>query len=161
MDKFKGMILGALAGTAAATAFALLGSRQSLIGNIRDHAQDWAEKARNVKENVYDDMSGLIESRRTRRRKVFTTGALLGLLIGAGSAALLTPKTGRQLRKDLSHKYRGVANKTHTVVDFINQNGYRRPIKAFSKVLKSKSLSKKKHPTRTRARVRVSLVKKT
>lgn len=143
MSKVKGMMFGALAGTLIASAFALIGSRGTLIKKLRNQTQGLADKARYVKENVFDDMHDLTESRRSRTRKTFARGAILGLLIGAGSAVLLTPKTGKQLRKHLTDGYQGVTDKTHEVIHFINQNGYRKPLKKLSKVL-----AKKRHSFR-------------
>lgn len=142
MSKLKGMMFGALAGTFIASAFALLGSRQTLIKKFRSQTQGLAERARNVKEN-FEDIYGLMESKRSRNRKTFARGTVLGLLIGAGTAALLTPKSGKQLRRDLTHKYHGVADKTQDVIHFINQNGYRKPFRKLSKVI-----AKRRHRTR-------------
>ena len=148
MSKLKGMMLGALAGTFLASTYALFGSRPDLVKKFRDQTQDLADKARIMKENIFDDMHSMTESKRARSRKTFLRGAILGLLLGAGSAALFSPKTGKQLRKDLTHKYKGMADKTQDIVDFINQNGYRKPIKKLSRILAKKrsSLARHKRP---------------
>ncbi len=144
MAKYKGVVMGALAGTMIATVLAVLGNREVLINKIRNQTDDWADKARNVTENIFGE--DLTISRRNRVRKTFVSGAILGLLVGMGSAALLTPKTGKQLRKDLSQRYQGVADRTQDIVGLINQNGYRKPLKKLSKVL-----SRRKRPARSRA----------
>lgn len=138
MSKLKSVILGALGGSLLASTFALLNSRQTLVKKIRAQTQDWPDKVRNVRENIFEDMYSLTESRSSRRRKIFIGGALLGILMGACSSALLTPKTGRQLRKDLTQKYHGMAHKTHDLVEFINKNGYRKPLKKIARVLATK-----------------------
>lgn len=132
MAKLKDLMLGALAGSMIASTFALLGSRETLLKKLKNQSQDWADKARNVKENV---LEGLTESRKSRLRKTFLFGTVLGFLMGSGSAAFLTPKTGRQLRKNVTQKYHDVADTTQDIMEFINQNGYRKPLKKLSRSL--------------------------
>lgn len=133
MDK-NGLLLGLLTGSVLAASYALFGN-QKIVKNLRNQTQDWAVKARHVKENLFDDIHSLTESRRHHNRKKFMGGALLGLLLGAGTAALLTPKSGAQLRKNLTQTYGDFANKTNDIIDFISHNSYRRPFKSLSKVL--------------------------
>lgn len=138
MGKLKGMMLGALAGSLAASALAFLNNRQTLMNKFRNQKQDWAGKAKNVRENLFGDIRNLTESRRSRNRNIFLRGTVLGLLIGASSAALLTPKTGKQLRKGLTEKYQGVADKTHDIAEFINKKRYSVPLRQLSKAISKK-----------------------
>jgi gas vesicle protein len=145
MSKSKGMMLGALAGTLIASAYTLFNTRESLR-NWSQQTQDWADKAKNVRDNVLD-VRYLTESRRNRGRKTFMQGAILGLLLGAGSAVLLSTKSGKQWRHQLSDRYQDVADKTQDIVKFINQNGYRKPLKKLTK-----SLIKRRHRHSARTR---------
>lgn len=138
MGKVKGMMWGGLTGSLIAATFALLGSRDAVVKKIRSQTSDWADKARNIRENVFEDMRDLTESRRVRTRKTFARGAALGLLVGAGVAALLTPKSGKQLRNQISNRYQGVAEKTTDILHYFNQNGHRRPEKKLAKVISKK-----------------------
>jgi gas vesicle protein len=149
MNKINGIMAGALAGTLLASTYMLLGKRPALIKKLKNHSQEWVDKAKNIKKNLYDDLYDLAESKRSRSRKTFVGGALLGLFIGASSAALLTPKSGRQLRKELNTHYQDVADKTHDILHYINKNGYRRPLNQLKRGLTS-SKRKATHKT-TRA----------
>lgn len=137
MVRYKGIMFGALTGSLLASALTFLGSREKSLRAFKSQTQDWANKAKNIRENVYDIRS-LAESRTSRLRKTFASGAALGLLMGAGLVALLTPKSGRQLRKDLSQGYQGVADKTTEIIHYFNQNGHRKPIKKFVKALEKR-----------------------
>ena len=86
MAKYKGVVMGALAGTMIATVLAVLGNREVLINKIRNQTDDWADKARNVTENIFGE--DLTISRRNRVRKTFVSGAILGLLVGETASVL-------------------------------------------------------------------------
>lgn len=144
MARMKGMLFGALAGSLAASILAFLEPKE--VRRINSQTQDWAEKARNLRENLLDDFQNLTVSRKNRQRNTFLRGALLGLFVGACSAALLTPKSGKQMRKDLGHQYKGLADKTHDIIETIDLNGYYKPLKKLSRSLRSKSKAR----TRTR-----------
>lgn len=55
------------------------------------------------------------ESNNNMNGKDFVIGALLGGIIGAGVALLLAPKSGRELRVDLSDGYQTAAKKTQAL----------------------------------------------
>ena len=57
----------------------------------------------------------------------------MGLLLGAGSAALLTPKSGKQLRKNISDRYQDVADRTQELA--LAVHGYKKPAKKMMRVL--------------------------
>ncbi len=130
----NGVILGVLTGSLIASAYALFGN-QRIVNKLRNQSYEWASRAKNAKENVFENVLGLTESRKSRNRKNFVGGAVLGLLIGVGTAALLTPKSGKQLRKNLTQTYEDMADKTNEVLNFISHNEYRRPLKKLSRFL--------------------------
>lgn len=134
MNKMNGVILGVLTGSLIASAYALFGN-QRIVNKLRNQSYEWASRAKNAKENVFENVLGLTESRKSRNRKNFVGGAVLGLLIGVGTAALLTPKSGKQLRKNLTQTYEDMADKTNEVLNFISHNEYRRPLKKLSRFL--------------------------
>lgn len=144
MRKVKHMLLGAVAGSLLASTLALLGNKNDMKSKLKSQAKNWANLANNFKENI-DDLRDATETRRTRGRKSFAKGAFLGLLLGVGTAALLTPKSGKQLRKNLTQGYHDVADKTSEVIHFINENGHQKPLKKISAFLakKKRSLSKR------------------
>lgn len=47
-------------------------------------------------------------------------GTLIGSALGASTAMLLTPKTTRQIKNQLSSRYRTMANKAQAFLDFVN-----------------------------------------
>ena len=76
----------------------------------------WTNKALKMSENLYNELS--ISDPATKN---FIAGALVGLLVGAGSTALFSPKLGKQIRKNVSDKYHNVADKTQEVMEYINE----------------------------------------
>lgn len=120
--KSKGMLMGIVAGGLIGSLAALLIPKEKNQQSMRKRAQDILEKARHMGEDVVSDIKGWQQPKREETLGTFVSGALLGALIGAGSAALVTPKTGKQLRKELVDGYQGVSDKTHDVIDFIQEN---------------------------------------
>ncbi|MBS4167847.1 YtxH domain-containing protein [Parachlamydia sp. AcF125] len=55
----------------------------------------------------------------------FLKGAFLGGLTGSIAALLLAPKSGRELRNDLSETYEDICEKSHTFGDQLRQTGHR------------------------------------
>lgn len=81
--------------------------------------KNWSDSARKAGEKLLSDIAsfGDLGSDSTKN---FIAGALVGLLVGAGSTALFTPKTGKQLRKNVSNQYQNVAGKTQEIIDLIS-----------------------------------------
>jgi len=50
-----------------------------------------------------------------RNGKTFVKGAVIGTVLGAVTALLLAPKSGRELRKDISDQYHNVSEKTRDI----------------------------------------------
>ena len=89
-------------------------------------------KTEGVSENVLENVKTLTEPKSNFSQAHLISGALIGFLAGAGSAALLTPKTGEQLRKVLSTRSQDLA-------DLINKNGHMK-----KRIAKAKRAVKKK-----------------
>ncbi|GIQ68153.1 YtxH domain-containing protein [Xylanibacillus composti] len=53
--------------------------------------------------------------------KHFAAGAILGALVGAATALLLAPKSGKELRGDIAEGYHQVSEKTHQVADTVGK----------------------------------------
>lgn len=53
--------------------------------------------------------------------KDFVIGVLIGGIIGAAAALLLAPKSGRELRNELTDSYQTVAKKTQELVKQVGQ----------------------------------------
>jgi gas vesicle protein len=135
MSKIKSLVIGAAVGTFLASTIALLGSKSTIAGKISYEAKDPSGFLSNLKNN-FDALRGL-ENRRSKAQKHFSIGALSGLILGIGTALLLAPKTGRQLRKDLKEGYHDVADKTNEVIHYISQNG-EHPVKKVASFLNHK-----------------------
>lgn len=144
MGRTKGMLFGALAGSLIASAVSFLNSQPDLVKKLRRQSQDWTGKAKNIQENLWEDLQSLSESRRIQRRKTFLKGTFLGLLLGIGSAVLLTPKSGKQLRRELTQKYKGVSDKTHDIVEMINRNGYRKQLNQLTRAFRKRKPAMRK-----------------
>ena len=152
MARYKGLMLGAFAGTLLASAIAALSGREDLVKKVRGQAKDLADKAMTIKDNVVEEILERTESKKMRGRKSFAKGTLLGLLLGAGSAALLTPKSGKQLRKNISDRYQDVADRTQELA--LAVNGYKKPAKKMMRVLAHASPFAVKKKTKSRSKSR-------
>lgn len=154
MANYKGLMLGAL----IASAVAALSGRPDIVKKFQNQTKELANKAKNIKNNVLDEILELTESKNSYSKKSFTQGAILGLLLGVGSTALLTPKTGKQLRKNLSDKYQEMAEQSQKIARKVNK--YRQPAKKMARVLAGAahlSLKKKnKVKSRTKSHKRAS-----
>ena len=53
--------------------------------------------------------------------KDFLLGAVVGGVIGAVTALLLAPKSGRELRGDISHQYQNVSEKTKHLASDVSE----------------------------------------
>lgn len=53
--------------------------------------------------------------------KDFLLGAVVGGVVGAATALLLAPKSGKELRTDISDQYRTVSEKTQKIAGEIGQ----------------------------------------
>lgn len=110
--KVKGAVVGAALGS-------LLGSLASLLAP--EHAEKgWASKAKSLGSNLFEDILKTTEGNGTIPD--FVKGALVGLVLGAGSATLLTPSTGKNVRKNLSKGYQNISEKTQDILHFIQKN---------------------------------------
>src|SRR5947209_3483186 len=115
----KGILLGALLGTVAGSMYAAY-SKNNLPG--------WTEKMRDIGENVFTNVKAFTEPAPNNSANLFTSGAVLGLFLGAASGLLLAPKTGKQLRKDLTRKYQNFAGKTQGIVKILYNHQMKHPL---------------------------------
>lgn len=134
----KNVVAGALIGTLLGSVSAILIPKQRKI-LAQLNRPGWAKKARDIGGRVYDEVRHWSEHEKEVDASVFVKGALLGLLLGAGTALLLTPKTGKQLRNNLAQGYQDFADKTQELMEYVNHE---------SPIIKKKparSFAKKKH----------------
>lgn len=138
----KNVISGALVGS-------LLGSLSALlISNDKFNRSEWVEKAKDIGERLYDGVKNWSEPEEDN--SIFVKGAFLGLLLGAGSALLFTPKTGYQVRSNLIKGYRDIADKTQEIMDYVNhkqqsnkKRTLKKPVRKQYAVPKSKMRAKR------------------
>jgi gas vesicle protein len=53
--------------------------------------------------------------------KDFIIGAVVGGLLGAMTALLLAPKSGRELRKDIAEGFETISDKTHQIASTVSE----------------------------------------
>jgi gas vesicle protein len=87
------------------------------------------------KESLEEDFN-LPESRKKNSSKTFIVGTLIGGVIGASSALLFAPKSGKALRQDIETKANNVAHKTSSISHEAKEKG-----KVFADYAKKKSMA--------------------
>jgi gas vesicle protein len=94
-------VLALALGAGAAMLFAPADGAETrrLVGS---RLRDWRGDAEGALERVQHEL-GRREARRRRERR---TSALMGLAAGAGLAALLTPRSGRDVRRGIANRLR-------------------------------------------------------
>lgn len=135
----SGIAMKSVAGALIGSMYALLASKKgrNFVDNLKTHTKDWTEKAKDSTESIIKDVKKWTQPPNQKSpTEFFLKGIMLGVLLGAGSTALLTPKTGRQVRKDLTDAYD----------DLVYKNGMKKPRKLKSTIrtaLKAASTTKK------------------
>lgn len=109
----SGAAIGTLIGTLAAFIYP---RRQEIVDNIRDQS----EKARGLGEALL--RKG--DFRRVEYRDNYWKGGLLGLLVGAGTALLMAPKSGKQFRGQLTRAYNDLSEKSEELIHQFQKNSH-------------------------------------
>lgn len=139
----KKIISGAAIGT-------LLGSLASFLyprrREILEHILDNAENLNSLKDKARGYGEFLLSGgRNTRRRDVlqsYIRGGLFGFAIGAATALLSTPKTGKNLRGQLAKAYRELSEKSEEVIHQFRNNS-QHPLRLRATVKKRKPQRRK------------------
>jgi len=123
MAKTPGVVLGAMMGALLGSVGAVMApKRKELLAEFKNQQKGWAEKAKNISENVYDELKKHWGHEETEvDMGHFVKGAVMGMLVGASSALLLTPKTGKQVRNQLKNQYQHAVDSTQKVIKSINK----------------------------------------
>jgi hypothetical protein len=139
MTSAKKIIAGAALGTLLGSLIvALYPKRNEIFDVIREQSTDYADKAKQYADLILNGKQAI--ARNTNNS--FLKGGILGALLGAGAALLLAPKTGRQLRNQVSQAYNEISDKTEHVVDLFKNNSHN-PFGARSTIKKKRRIAKK------------------
>lgn len=151
MANTPGVVLGAVMGALLGSMGAVMApKRKQLIAEIKDQNKGWAEKAKALGEDVYEEVKKhLGHDEHNVEVSQYMKGALVGMLVGASSALLLTPKTGKQVRAQIKQKYQQAVDKTGDIIETINDVKKQAP-KTLKKVTKKATSLKKKIVTATK-----------
>lgn len=127
MTSTKKLISGAAIGTLLGSLAAFLyPKRHEIIENILDRSEDishLADKARHYGEALLNTGKQL-NFRRVEYRTNYWKGGLLGLLIGAGTALLVAPKTGKTLRGQITRAYNDLSERSEGFVHHFKNNSH-------------------------------------
>jgi gas vesicle protein len=127
MSSTKNIISGAAIGTALGCLAAFLYPRRhELLDRLQESSatlNQLGEKAREYGETLFD------KGRHLRLRKVeyrdrYLTGGLFGLTIGAITALLVAPKTGKALRRQLAQTYHDFSDKSEHIIHQFRNNSH-------------------------------------
>jgi gas vesicle protein len=146
----KGIALGAVLGSLIGTFSVLLSpKRQKLLAMLQDQTGSWANKAKNIGRSARGTFDGVHWG---HSHEVATTnfikGSFMGLVVGAGAAMLLTPKTGSQVRKKITERYADVADVAQELIHVFNFGHKNSPVKKATNYVKKASTSIKKKAKR-------------
>lgn len=137
----KGLMMVAALGTVLGSISALLyPNREATLSKMRKKAQGFAERG----ENFFSDLKSLGSEPKRNNTQNFYTGTILGVLLGASSAMLLTPKSGKQFRKNLTQTYQEVADKTQEMMQMMHFNNNHGPHHPMKRKPASKSITAKR-----------------
>jgi gas vesicle protein len=106
--------LGTIIGSLSATIYP---QRKKILHSLIEQA----EQARECADILMSKGEKLIP-RKTVYRNNYLPGGVAGVIIGAGLALLLAPKSGKQLRTQVSKAYSDLSNKTHEAMDLIKNH---------------------------------------
>lgn len=66
---------------------------KSILNNVGEHTEDWSERLENFKDTIKDEMECITDPKHKHARIGLIVGGILGgLLVGAGTTMLLSPK---------------------------------------------------------------------
>jgi len=146
MANLKGITAGAALGTLVGSLFVFLyPKRLEIIEAVLDQTNGFADKAKEYADVMFT------KGRKSSQRKMayqnnYLRGGLAGLLLGAGAALFLTPKTGKQLRNHVTKSYNELFGRTQEVVSIFKNNAHpfqtRRP-------QQKRALPKRRQKTKT------------
>lgn len=147
MPSTKNIISGAAIGTVIGCLAAFLYPRRNeLLERIQEGSATLShigEKAREYGESLLDK-SKLRNLRRVEYRDRYLTGGLFGLTVGAITALLIAPKTGKALRRQLAQTYHDLSEKSEQVIHQFRNNSHpippvKRTTRARARRVKAKS----------------------
>ncbi len=155
--KHKGASFGSVLGS-------VLGSLNALTsksGKAIHKGQEWMDKAKDFSETLLNEVKHFQEPKNKHTAPPpFVAGALIGLLLGAGAALLLSPKTGKQLRDKLTKQYGEIVDKANEILEHANRNPTVKTVKkkaaALSKNLKPKKTAVKKAVSKAKRKAKLS-----
>lgn len=147
----KGLMFVAALGTMLGSLGSLLyPNNETMMSKMKRRAKGIAEQG----ESFFSDVKNWSEPRNGSKPQNFLSGTLLGMILGAGSALLFTPKTGKQLRKDLNSKTQNMMHMVNTkniqLKRLINKNLPSRAKITHSKRRTVRSVSRTHHHTKQR-----------
>lgn len=127
METTKKVIAGAALGTLLGSlAVALFPRRYEIMEHIKNHSEDFNDlpgKAREFGESLLNRGKRL-SFRRVEYQDNYLKGGLIGLIIGAGAALLAAPSTGKNLRRQISHAYNDIAERSEEVIHQFKTNAH-------------------------------------
>lgn len=117
MGNSKGVLVGAAMGTLLGSlAIALYPNRKEILETLQEQAGTWAERAKHVADYMTKEKQTSLFSA-DEKNGYFLKGSLLGLFVGAGTALLLAPKSGKLLRNQIIKTYGDLSTTTQDVMN--------------------------------------------
>jgi gas vesicle protein len=116
---FSGAALGSLLGTMAALIYPQRNGIREYINDHSDHINYYAKKARDYGNSLFN--------RGSRQREIrynYLKSGLVGVILGAGAALLLAPKSGKALRGQLTKAYNDISEKSEGFVHHFKSNAH-------------------------------------
>lgn len=125
MTSTKQMISGAAIGTLFGSLAALLYSqRREIIEKLQEHSEDF----NGLKDKAIEYSGSLLNKgkqlnfRKVEYRTSYWQGGLVGLIIGAGAAFLIAPRTRKNLRGHITRVYNDLSERSEEVLHQFKNN---------------------------------------
>lgn len=153
------IIAGAAIGTLLGSlALALFPRRKEIVDAIMDQGEEFTDKAKEYAQLLLDKGRNLANFRvEEEDNSAAIWSGVAGLILGAGAALFMAPKTGKQLRNQAIKTYNELFGKTKSVINVLknsshpfipvtrstahkatHHNGTQHPVKRTKRLIKTK-----------------------
>lgn len=121
---YNNILVGGAIGTLLGSLVAVvMANRHEIADTVRSQGGDWIDRAKDTAD-TWMKRRHWSNAADSELRNDFWKGSMMGLIVGVGAALLMAPKSGQQLRGQLTKKYQHIADdiaaKTEDIMHYVN-----------------------------------------